>query len=193
MDRYEHFSKVYDDFSTNYDNYRDFIDKAILQYAGNAHSLLEVGCGTGNILQLFADRYEIAGLDISPSQLEQARKKLPGVPFYQMDMADFYLERNFDIVLCMYDAINHLLEYEDWIKTFRCVRNHLNTGGVFIFDMTMLEKLNRLSQAAGLMQQTDDVYLSVKVTKMSENVANWNVKIFKRVRDNLYELNEDNI
>ena len=62
-----------------------------------------------------------------------------------------------------------------------------------MFDMNTLERLDNLSKSPGLMQEKDDAYLNVKVTKTAENVINWNIKIFKRVRDNLYELDEDNI
>jgi len=193
MNLYQHFSEVYDLFISDYEWCLRFIKETIREYADNPRSLLELACGTGNLLQHFIDEYEISGIDISASMLAQAKKKLPNVPLFEMNMADFKLNRKFDLIICMFDSINHLLSYEDWLKTFSCVRNHLNPGGVFMFDMNTLERLDRISQSPGFMQQKDDVYLNMKVTKIDENAWNWNVKIFKRVRDNLYELNEDNI
>ena len=193
MNLYQYFSEVYDLFISDYEWCLRFIKETIWEYADNPRSLLELACGTGNLLQHFIDEYEISGIDISASMLAQAKKKLPNVSLFEMNMADFKLNRKFDIVICMFDSINHLLSYEDWLKTFSCVRNHLNPGGIFMFDMNTMEKLDHLSKSPGFMQEKDDAYLNMKVTKTSENVINWNIKIFKRVRDNLYELNEDNI
>ena len=193
MNLYQYYSEVYDLFNSDYDWCLRFIKETIREYADNPRSLLELACGTGNLLQHFIDEYEISGIDISASMLAQAKKKLPNAPLFQMNMADFKLNRKFDLVICMFDSINHLLSYEDWLKTFSCVRNHLNPGGVFMFDMNTLERLDHLSKSPGLMQEKYGVYLNVKVTKTAENVINWNIRIFKRVRDNLYELNEDNI
>jgi len=193
MNLYQKYSGVYDLFQTNYERFFQVIEETIQEYSHNPKSLLELACGTGNILQHFVNKYEISGIDISASMLEQAKKKLPYVPLYEMNMANFRLGRKFDVVLCMYDSINHLLEYEDWIMMFKCVHNHLNPGGVFIFDMNTLERLDRLSQIPGFVQQKDDVYLIMKVNKLAKNVTNWNVKIFQKLKDNQYELGEDNI
>ncbi|MFC2069580.1 class I SAM-dependent DNA methyltransferase [Chloroflexota bacterium] len=193
MDQYKNFSKVYDLFSTNYNWCFKFIEEAIRDYADNPRSILELACGTGNILYHFAGKYEVSGLDISASLLEQARKKLPDVQLFQMNMADFSLASKYDVVLCMYDSINHILEYENWVKTFKCVRNHLNTQGIFVFDMNTIERLDRLAQSPGFLQQEADSYIAMRLTKKDKNITNWKVNIFQRVKYNLYEMSEDNI
>jgi ubiquinone/menaquinone biosynthesis C-methylase UbiE len=193
MNIYQKYSGVYDLFLPNYERFFQVIEETIQEYSHNPQSLLELACGTGNILQHFVNKYEVSGIDISTSMLEQAKKKLPDVPLYEMDMANLKLGRKFDVVVCMYDSINHLLEYKDWIMMFKCVHNHLNPGGVFIFDMNTSERLDRLAQLPGFVQQKEDVYLIMRVNKMADNVVNWNVKIFQKLKDNQYELGEDNI
>jgi ubiquinone/menaquinone biosynthesis C-methylase UbiE len=142
MSLYEHYSKVYDLFNTNYDWCIQFVEEAIEEHTEGVQSLLELACGTGNILQHFVGKYEVSGLDLSASMLAQAREKLPGVPLYEMDMSAFELDKTYDAILCMYDSINHLLEYDDWIGTFNSVRRHLNPGGIFVFDMNTLARLD---------------------------------------------------
>ncbi len=110
-----------------------------------------------------------------------------------MSLADFAIDRKFDIILCMYDSINHLEEYQDWINTFGCAYNHLNPGGVFIFDMNTMEKLDHLARSTGSMQHADGVYVFTRISRMNEHTVNWSDKIFTKVRDNLYELTEDTI
>ncbi len=193
MDQYKNFSTVYDIFSTNYDLFLGFIEEVIRDYAFNPRSILELACGTGNILYQFTGRYEVAGLDISTSMLEQARKKLPDTPLFQKDMADFNLDKKYDVILCMYDSINHILKYENWLNVFRCVRNHLNPLGIFMFDMNTIERLDRLVKSPVFLHQEADYYIAMKLTKKDKNIINWNVKIFYPVKDNLYEMREDNI
>ena len=193
MDQYKNFSKVYDIFSINYDWCFEFIEMAIRDYADKPKSILELACGTGNILQHFAGTYEVSGLDISTSLLEQARKKIPDVPLFHMDMSDFNLDRKYDVILCMFDSINHVLKYENWVKTFKCVRNHLNHGGIFVFDMNTLERLDRLAQSLGFLQQEANSYIAMKLTKTDSDITNWSIKIFQQVKDNLYEMSEDNV
>ena len=93
MAQYDNFGKVYDRFSTNYDWCYAFIEKTMRDYADNPRSILELACGTGNVIQHFAGKYEVSGLDISASLLKLARKKMPDVPLFQKNMADFSLGR----------------------------------------------------------------------------------------------------
>lgn len=52
------------------------IKDAISKYSPNAKILLEIACGTGNVLSEFASKYEISVLDLSEGMLAVARKNL---------------------------------------------------------------------------------------------------------------------
>ena len=107
---------------------------------GRAATLLDVACGTGAIAASLArgyqGGYQVSGLDISPGMLAVARAKLPaGTPLYQADMTSFRLDARFNAVVCAYQGVNHLLSFPAWESFFRCVYEHLNAGGVFVFDI----------------------------------------------------------
>ena len=90
------------------------------------NSLLDVGCGTGNLLLLISSKYEasFAGVDISPDMLEIARDKLG-------EKADLIVgdsenlpfdDESFDVVTCT-DSFHHyphpgnvLLEFKRVLK-----------------------------------------------------------------------------
>jgi ubiquinone/menaquinone biosynthesis C-methylase UbiE len=64
--------------------------------------VLEVGCGTGTNLALFAERgCEVSGIDLSPSMLDLAKKKLgPSVDLRLGDASDMPLDDGaFDLVV----------------------------------------------------------------------------------------------
>lgn len=51
------------------------------------HSVLDLGCGTGNLTLLFADRgCQVTGTDFSSEMLTLARRKLPSAAFLQADI-----------------------------------------------------------------------------------------------------------
>ena len=54
--------------------------------------IVDLGCGNGNSTQLLLERFpqsQLIGLDNSEAMLVSARKRLPGVPFVQADIADW--------------------------------------------------------------------------------------------------------
>lgn len=62
-----------------------------------------------------------------------ARERLPrGTPLYQADMSGFDLATTFDVVVCSYQAVNHLLDFSARRDFFCCVHRHLNDGGMFL-------------------------------------------------------------
>lgn len=68
--------------------------------------------------------------------------------FVKGDMTDFTLNKAFDLITCNYDAINHLISFEDWQKMFNNVYSHLKVGGIFIFDFNTLFKLKNFGRTS---------------------------------------------
>ena len=92
------------------------IRRLIRQHTPTARTLLELACGTGAILKILARYYDVVGLDLSPQMLSIARKKLPHVRLYRKDMVRFDLGTKFDVIICVFDSINHVLRFADWKK-----------------------------------------------------------------------------
>src|SRR5262249_40620660 len=51
-------------------------------------------------------------------------------------MEDFELGRQYDLVLCLYDSLNYVLDDEGIRAAFRCAYAHTRPGGSYIFDVT---------------------------------------------------------
>lgn len=66
----------------------------------NASSLLDVGCGAGLAVQVFAGTIaNVAGIDASPAFIEIARERLPGRDFRVGEMEALpYADHSFDVV-----------------------------------------------------------------------------------------------
>jgi trans-aconitate 2-methyltransferase len=68
---------------------------------GDAHKVVDVGCGPGNSTELLAERFagaDILGLDNSPAMLEEARGRLPGLRFEDADANSWLPEPDVDLV-----------------------------------------------------------------------------------------------
>ena len=166
-----------------------FIDGIIARTHPQAVTLLEVACGTGEIITSLADRYQVAGLDISSGMLGAAREKLPQkTPLYLADMSCFRLDVTFDAIICVYHGVNHLLEFAAWEGFFDCVYEHLNAGGVFAFDTLTKGSLQSMASGPKIVQRFGENYLRLKVQSSGETVFDWNVEVFELQQDGKYEL-----
>src|SRR5436305_11533726 len=127
----------YDKFYKHYDAVMDdpiqkavFLTSLIKKWNPKATTLLELACGTGAILQHLVHNFEVSGLDLSAGMLSIARKRLPKTRFFKQDMTQFSIPQNFDVILCVYDSINHLVRFNDWQKVFARTKRHINENGI---------------------------------------------------------------
>lgn len=101
--------------------------------------VLELACGTGRVtIPIAKAGFDITGIDISSSMLNSAAVDAADagakVNFVKSDIRSFNLERKFQLIICPFNAIAHLLDLKSVIATFLRVKKHLNKEGKFIFD-----------------------------------------------------------
>lgn len=146
IDTYTSFSTYYDLVMQDYSWAEIFLKKVRERVDRKGANVLELGCGTGRILKELADsQASLYGIDLSRGMLEQAKKRLPQATLIEDDIRSFSLTERFDLILCLFDTINHLKRLEDWELTFRQVREHLTSNGSFLLDMNSPQRLGRLS------------------------------------------------
>ena len=104
--------------------------------AEGAASVLDLGCGTGELAVALADGRTIVGVDPAAAMLSIARQK-PGaetVWFIEGDARTLRLERRFDLVLLTGHAFQVFLTAEDRRAVLTTIAAHLAPNGRFIFD-----------------------------------------------------------
>jgi len=147
---YAEFSQVYDKFMDNvdYDSWIEFIEKIWEKNGLKPKLVLDLACGTGNFtMPLSKKGYEMIGVDSSAEMLSVARSKEEadsGILFLCQDMREFELYGTVDAGICMVDGLNYLLEEDELLQVFRLVKNYLNPGGIFIFDMNTIYKFKEV-------------------------------------------------
>lgn len=109
--------------------------RQVREHRPDADSLLDVACGTGAHLEVFARLFtRTEGLEISEPMLERARRRVPGVPLHAGDMRDFDLGRRFDAVTCLFASIGYAGSPEGVDATLACLARHLTPGGVVVVE-----------------------------------------------------------
>jgi SAM-dependent methyltransferase len=121
----------------------DFLVYCFQRFARRpVHRVLDIACGTGpHLLRLAARGYRMAGLDLSPSNIQflRERARLKGLQpdLFLGDMTDFRLPDPVDAAICMQDSQGHLLTNEQIVAHLRAVARALAPGGVYVFDRYM--------------------------------------------------------
>ena len=193
MTSYEKLDRFYDAAMGDRTEMASYIRRLIRRHKPRARTLLELACGTGAILQILVKSYDVVGLDVSPQMLSIASKKLPQVKFFQRSMVSFDLGKKFDVIICVFDSINHVLKFRDWKKIFRNAARHLEEDGLFLFDINTEAKLQRLINAPTWVHKFGRNLEFINVTNGRRGIANWNIRVFEHRRGNKYGLFEEDI
>ncbi len=134
---YQQSASVYDAIYAELPDYAadvELVHQLIQARRPGSSSLLDVACGTGRHLELLRGRYDVAGLDASEQMLAIARTRLPGVPLYRADMAEFQLGRTFHAVTCLFSSIGYVRTVDRLRMAAERFAAHLQPGGVLIVE-----------------------------------------------------------
>jgi len=169
-----HYDKIY--AKKKYQEEVDFIDRIIRKHKSGGKHVLDVACGSGSHAKLLVRKgYTVLGIDKNSQILKLARKKVPKANFRKGIMSQFNFRRKFDAVLCMFTAINYNTTTKDLVKTLRNFKNHLEDGGVIIFDFPILPKNWISAQFFGDSKAV--LYERKNIGKISKLVIYW---LFKK-------------
>jgi len=133
----QYYDLLYSD--KDYDAEVDYIDTLIRKNINEAKTILDMGCGTGIHADLLSRKgYSVHGIDLSKEMLNVANQKVKGreerLKFSHSNIQDLNLNTKFDIVVSLFHVMSYQNSNKDLINAFQVVKNHLNDGGLFIFD-----------------------------------------------------------
>jgi len=139
---YVELASIYDSVMdhVDYTSWAQYIDKLIWRFYSSSVDILDVACGTGSLgRELYRLGHHLTGCDVSPSMLAVAAAKwrsarIPALLFAS-DMTALGVDKQFDVVLCLYDSINYCVETERFHAAVDEAARVTSPGGIYMFDV----------------------------------------------------------
>ena len=173
------FCKVYNEVGWNY--YPEIFGQQLLQWLGENRiqpkNSIDLACGTGVLCEiLHSSGIRAAGMDFSAGMIRIARQGNEQIRYEVADMITFCPQRQFDLVTCTGDAINHIADLADVERIFRNVYAYTSPGGYFVFDI-----LNEHEVSSGEpfeMEYDEKTKVWFQMTRPGEKQVNLKIRIF---------------
>ena len=174
------FCKVYNEFGWNY--YPEIFGEQLLlwlkQHRITPKSSMDLACGTGILCDiLYRQGIEAAGMDFSSGMIDIARTGNPNIHYDVADMVTYRPDRQFDLVTCTGDAINHIGDLSDVQQIFRNVYGYLTPGGYFVFDILNENEIS--TEEPFEMDFSDTIRVWFQMTRPEKNKVNLKIRVFE--------------
>jgi cyclopropane fatty-acyl-phospholipid synthase-like methyltransferase len=188
MDSYEHLAKIYDQFMIDVD-YKDWAEYLAGFFKFDDETVIDVGCGTGNITIEFNKRgYDIIGIDASIPMLdiaqEKARKAGQSISFVCQEASEIESHKKVDVVVASCDVVNYI-EKEQLAPFFERVYDVLKADGTFLFDISSSYKLKN-TIANNIFFEDDEQSAYIWNNELYDNYVAMDLILFVKC-DEMYE------
>lgn len=194
---YGEFAKIYDKLifeDIDYEKICVRINELIKIHNGGNTDYLDLACGTGNVGIKMAENFKnVYAVDLSEEMLgetyDKFRKIRKPCKIICQDMTELSLNHSFDVITCVLDSTNYIVEDGDLEAYFSCVYSHLKEGGLFIFDINSFYKLTNILGNNIYTYSTEEVFYTWENT-LEDNIVDMFLTFFVRQGD-LYERFEE--
>jgi SAM-dependent methyltransferase len=122
-----------------------------------------------------------------------AAQAVPGAQLLRGDITAFSLPDRFDVIICMFDTLNHVQSLAGWLSLFSCVHKHLADDGLFIFDVNTAGRMRRLNGAPPYLDEFDGNVVVMTVRSAGEWLSLWRTMIFEHQQHDVYRLHDERI
>ena len=193
---------IYDILAGSYDNINSAVDHSAMadfflegcrRFSREIKTALDLCCGTGSMLIELAKRgVDMQGADVSPNMLSTARERiakngLTDVLLLCQDMREFELYGTVDAITCCLDSINHLNNTKELHKVFSLVKNYLEYGGIFYFDVNSAYKYENVYGNNSYIIEEDGLYCGWQnFYNKKSGVAEFVITVFEENADGTY-------
>lgn len=198
MSAYQSFARVYDMFMDNipYDEWCSYLEGLLKEYEIYDGLVLELGCGTGSMTELLAQRgYDMIGVDNAEDMLEIAFEKKAetnsNTLYLLQDMREFELYGTVKAIVSVCDSMNYILEEDDLLDVFRLVNNYLDPGGIFIFDLNTMWKYEQVGDATIAENREDGSFIWENYYDEEECINEYDLTLFIPEKDGLFRKYEE--
>ena len=189
---YDNFGRFYDSLMGNadYEKRADYYAELIKNNGIEGNILLDLGCGTGTMSMLMADRgFDVIGTDQSVGMLMEAQRKVmesgKKILLLNQSMEELDLYGTIDSCISTLDCINHLEGHQNVKKAFQMVSLFMVSGGVFAFDVNTIYKHHSVLANNAFVFENDKVFCTWQNTLNDDDSVDINLDFFEQ-EDGVY-------
>lgn len=190
------FCKVYNEFGWNY--YPEIFGEQLLEWLRRQNirpkTAMDLACGTGVLCEILHENgIRASGMDFSSGMIDIARSRNPEICYDVADMITYRPDRQFDLVTCTGDALNHIENLSDIEKIFRNVYAYMNPGGWFVFDILNEQEVSTSEPFEMDFDEKTRVWF--QMTRPGEKQVNLKIRVYEegtfRFEENIRETIHD--
>jgi len=165
----------------------------------NKQSVLEIGCGTGNLAKRFINsRLDYTGLDLSEEMVRLSKSKNPSGKFIQGDIISYNLKEPVASTIITGRTTSYLLNNKAIHEALNAIHCNLDVDGLLCFDF--IDASRFLKEIKGGINVTHQASFHGKEyyrdSFMIENnldnfMFNWDASYYEKTNNELVKLAED--
>ena len=175
------FCKVYNEFGWNY--YPEIFGEQLLRWLEvknlRPRTAMDLACGTGILCNILHQQgIQASGMDFSAGMIDIAKAGNSEISYEVADMITFRPEKQFDLVTCTGDAINHIANLADVEKIFQNVYTYTAPGGHFVFDI--LNEREVSDSEPFEMDFSEDIRVWFQMTRPGTDQVNLKIRVYEQ-------------
>ncbi|SFA69917.1 Methyltransferase domain-containing protein [Lentibacillus halodurans] len=145
-----------------YDKWTSFTEQMIQEFGKSVDSIVDLGCGTGQITtRLARSGYQMIGVDYSSDMLSLAEQRANteqiSIQWLQQDLRALAGIRNQDLAISFCDVLNYITKEKELRHVFESVSSMLKPGGLFMFDVHSFDHVEHDLVNQTFAEVSDDV------------------------------------
>ena len=187
---YGDFAYFYDKlmYDLDYEKIYKFIREVLGKKSLEPELILEMACGTGGLTEKLARDYKIHAFDLSDDMLSVCQNKIrsKNLKLFKQNMVGFSAPASYDAIFSVGDSLNYVTDEKDFEVAIKSSYDHLNDGGIFIFDLNTEYKFKNIPPVT--VDEVEDVlYLWENIYDEEEKLNIYGVNFFRNIKDNDYK------
>jgi ubiquinone/menaquinone biosynthesis C-methylase UbiE len=186
---YKKYAKFYDKVYSKkkYEAEVEFINSVVKIFKVKGKNLLDMACGTGTHAKKFVDNgFRVTGVDVNSEMLKLAKKKTKKASFVEGSMQSFKSKKKFDVITCLFTAINYNKNVSELKSTIKNFSNLLNKGGIVIFDLGLIKGKEDKKTGAFIDTYSEDNLQIARISQWNpsrENSDIYNANFLMLIKD----------
>lgn len=158
-------------FDEAYENLYQIYLQKLSQY--KIDTILDVGCGNGNLLLHLQKKYNSQGIDISNQMVQIAKAKGVDARCISLDK----LTEKYDAIVAVADVLNYF-NIETLKQFLKDIENRLKSGGVFICDINTLFGFEEVT-AGSLTIDKESLFIAID-SEFEDDVLETKITLFEQ-------------